>query len=113
MNSARAVSLGVFGLAVLVMIGCDGNRKADIGGTVKYDGKLIDDGSIAFYPADGKGTSEGGSIKNGQYSARVPIGNMKVTISWPKGTGVKKKLYQDDPKSPEIEMRNEALPDKY
>lgn len=113
MQTARAATFGVFALVVFAFVGCDGVRKADVSGTVKFDGHLVDDGAIAFYPADGKGSSEGGAIKNGQYSAKVPVGNMKVTVNWPKGTGIKKKLYQDDPKSPEWETKAESLPEKY
>src|SRR5262245_13520576 len=112
MQTARAASLGVFVVSVLFFVGCDSVRTADITGSVNYDGKPIDDGAISFYPADGKSPTAGGSIKNGNYSARVPLGNMKVTVSWPKGNGIKKKLY-DDPKSPEIEMKSESLPDRY
>ena len=113
MQIARAASLGVFVVAVILILGCDGVRMADVGGTVKYEGLPIDEGTIAFYPADGKGPSAGGPIKNGQYSAKAPLGNMKVTVSWPKGTGVKRKLYENDPKSAEIELKNESLPGKY
>jgi hypothetical protein len=113
MHTVRAVSLGVFGFAVLALLGCDGVRMADISGSVKYDGQPVDDGAIQFAPADGQGPSAGGTIKAGQYNAKVPIGNMKVTISWPKGTGVKKKLYESDPKSAIIEMKSESLPEKY
>jgi hypothetical protein len=113
MHKVRAVSLGVFGLAALALLGCDGVRMAEVSGAVKYDGQSVDDGAIQFAPADGKGPSAGGPIKAGQYSAKVPLGNMKVTISWPKGTGVKKKLYENDPKSAFVEMKSESLPEKY
>ena len=112
MPMARRALLALFVCAVIVFAGCDSGT-ADISGAVKYDGQLVEEGSIAFYPADGKGKTAGGSIKNGKYSANVPVGTMKVTIAWPKGTGVKKKLYDNDPKSPEIELKTEALPDKY
>jgi hypothetical protein len=114
MQTARAASIGVFVAAVLILIGCEsGVPMAQVSGTVKFEGQPVDDGTIAFYPADGKGPSAGNPIKNGQYSAKVPLGNMKVTVSWPKGTGVKRKLYENDPKSPEMEFKNESLPDKY
>jgi hypothetical protein len=113
MHTVRAGSFGVFAAAALILAGCDGARMADVSGSVKYDGQLVDDGAIQFSAVDGKSPSAGGSIKAGQYTARVPVGNMKVTISWPKGTGVKKKLYENDPKSPVMEMKNESLPDKY
>jgi hypothetical protein len=113
MHTVRAASMGLFVIGVLALLGCDGARMADIGGDVKVDGQAVDEGAIAFYPADGKGPSAGGPIKNGRYSTRVSVGNMKVTVSWPKGTGVKKKLYNDDPKSPVLELKSESLPEKY
>src|SRR5262245_6791165 len=109
MPLARAALVGAFVFAVVILVGCDGVRTADISGAVKFEGQPIDDGAIAFYPADGKGPSMGGPIKNGQYSTRVPLGAMKVSVSWPKGNGVKKKLYENDPKSPVLEMKSESL----
>src|SRR5262245_48276896 len=113
MQKARAASIGVFVAAVLLLVGCDGVPMAQVSGTVKFEGQPVEEGTIAFYPADGKGPSAGNPIKNGHYSAKVPLGNMKVTVSWPKGTGVKRKLYEHDPKSPEMELKNESLPDKF
>jgi hypothetical protein len=112
MQIFRAVTLCMFGLACIGLAGC-GDGMTEVAGNVKVDGKTVDDGAIAFYPADGKGPSAGGPIKNGQYSARVPLGAMKVTISWPKGTGIKKKLYENDPKSAVRELRSESLPERF
>jgi hypothetical protein len=111
MRGLGMLFLGGVLIALLSVIGC-GSSIAPVKGTVKYDGRIVDEGAIAFYSADGKGTSEGGLIKNGQYTVQAPVGATKVTISWPK-TYEKKKLYADDPNSPFVELKRESLPDKY
>ena len=68
-------------------------------------------GSIAFFPVDGRSTTSGAEILDGQYTATVPLGASKVEIRVPKVTG-QKKLY-DTPDSPIKEMMTESLPTKY
>ena len=110
MRRERALWLGFFFVAATFLAGCDASM-ADVKGTVKYDGKLIEEGSIRFEPVDGKSKTTGDIIKGGQYAAKVPIGEMKVTISAAKVVGPKK-LY-DTPNSPTMDLKAEALPDKY
>ena len=97
-------------MAFACIAGC-GSNMADVKGTVKYDGQLVESGAIRFEPADGKAPTAGGEIKAGQYAVKVPVGNMKVSISGAKVTG-KKKL-DDSKDSPEMEVKGEALPPKY
>jgi hypothetical protein len=112
MRIARVLWAGGFLVALVTLTGCGDSRTAEVHGTVKVDGRLVKSGAIRFYPKDGKSPTEGGEIKDGHYSVRVPVGRMKVSISEPKGTGKKKKLY---PKagSPEIEEKTEGLPARY
>ena len=78
--------LGVIGL--LAVSGCSQNsglEKVIVSGTVKYDGELIPNGEILFYPIDGtKGSVSGGPIKAGQYTAKgrggVAVGKHRVEI---------------------------------
>ncbi|MDY3552496.1 hypothetical protein R5W24_001579 [Gemmata sp. JC717] len=99
--------------AAVALVGCsDGPDLADVSGTVSYDGKPLDDGAITFVPADGKGGTAGGVIKDGKYTAaRVPTGHTKVVISGSKVVG-KKKVYPT-PNSPEMPVTAELLPPKY
>lgn len=106
------LSLGVFLLAALALAGCDGIPMGQVKGTVKYNGKLIEDGWIRFEPADGKTQPAADKIKDGEYSLKVPVGNMKVIVSSSKVVG-KKKLYANDPNSPEQDLTEEVLPEKY
>ena len=101
-------------LAVLfALVGCDsGPPMAEVKGTVTFEGKPVEEGAIRFEAVDGKSPTAGGTIKDGQYSAKVPVGAMKVAISGSKGTGKKKKLY-DTPDSPEMEEKIPLLPPKY
>jgi hypothetical protein len=102
---------GVF-VSLLSLVGCGGDGMSEVSGSVKVDGKSLEKGAITFFPVDGKASTTGGTISGGQYSVRVPAGTMKVTISAPKFNR-KKKLYPDDPKSPEMDLYDELLPIKY
>ena len=64
--------IGLCSLAVvlLTLAGCGGGDGLDrhrVKGTVTFQGKPLDQGSIEFSPADGQGTISGGSITNGHY----------------------------------------------
>jgi hypothetical protein len=103
-------------LAALLAAGCSGGTKmADVTGTVTVDGKPAEQGSISFIPVDGKTPTAGGEIRaGGKYSARVPLGKMKVEIRVPRQVGTKK-LYDDpdNPNSPVAPIFEETLPEKY
>jgi len=100
-------------LASLLLASCSGNQISEVSGNVTYDGVSVDDGSILFRASDGSQTTEyGGPIKNGQYTAKVPPGEMIVTVSWLKPTGKMKKAY-DTPDSKEYPEKAEAIPEKY
>ena len=62
-------------------------------------------------PADGKGPSGGGAIKDGRYTAtKVPVGNTKVKIT---GTKVVGKAKADDKQPGGPDPRQEIIPEKY
>ncbi len=98
-------------LLLLLIAGCSRDGAAEVKGTVKVDGALVEEGTIQFSPVDGKTPTTGGSIINGLYAVRVPIGGMKVSISVPKVVGMKK-LYPT-PDSPAMPVTKESLPAKY
>ena len=71
-RSLWQVGLTVVCLAGLFLsIGCTkptGPNQGNVSGTVKLDGKPVEQGNILFTPAEGvKGTVTGGEIKDGQY----------------------------------------------
>jgi hypothetical protein len=111
MRMERVVGAAVLLLALLVLIGC-GETASEVTGKVTVDGQPVAKGTIAFYPADGKGKTSGGDITDGTYTVSVPRGTMKVAITKPKVVRTKK-LYPDDPKSKEVEVTEESLPPKY
>ena len=98
--------------ALLALVGCTGDGMGEVSGTVKVDGQPLEKGASTFFPVDGKAATSGGAIKDGHYSVRVPEGTMKVTISAPKFAR-KKKLYPDNPNSPEMDVNEERLPARY
>jgi hypothetical protein len=107
-----------FVLAVAV-IGCGEGRdnlpREPISGKVTVDGQPLDEGTISFVSADGKGPPAGGKIENGEYSiprrdGPVP-GDHRVYIFSPKPTGQKVK----DNSEPNVlrDVRAETLPSRY
>jgi hypothetical protein len=76
-------------LALTAAAGCDdGPASGEVTGTVTVDGKVPAEGSsITFIPSDGKTASAGDVIKDGKYSAKVPVGNCKVEIRVPRPAG--------------------------
>jgi hypothetical protein len=68
----RRATLGmVFGIGVSAMIGCgdDLPKRYPVYGTVTYNGKTVESGTITFTPDDlQKGRSAGSTIKDGEYS---------------------------------------------
>lgn len=107
---ATRSAAGLMLAALLIATGCNTSKEGELHGTVKVDGNLVD-GNITFIPADGKSATAGCPIKNGKYSARVPVGTMMVAISVPKVIG-KKPLY-NTPNSPEGDITKEVLPERY
>jgi len=99
------------GLGLLFATGCGDSSVATVHGTVKVDGELAQQGSIAFIPVDGMGATAGGKIVAGEYEAEVPLGTKKVEIRVNKKVG-ETKLY-DTPDSPVAPIFEEVLPKKY
>lgn len=83
-----------------------------VSGAVTFDGQPVEDGSILFEPEGGQGQTAGAAIKEGKFTAEVPLGKMRVRIHGNKKTGRKYKVY-DTPESPLVEEIVELLPPKY
>lgn len=99
-------------LALPSAAGCSGSdTEGKINGTVTLDGTPLKEGTVRFVPVDGKSQTASAPIKDGKFSAKVPLGEMRVELSAPLVTG-KHKVY-DDPNSPTVEDVAELLPDRY
>ena len=98
-------------VAALAVTGCGKSNVGLVSGTITVDGSPAKSGSIAFFPVDRKSRTAGGEIRDGQYSAEVPLGKFTVEIRVPKVVG-EKKLY-DTPDSPLQKILAESLPAKY
>lgn len=78
----------IFAAAMPSLAGCSRQPpRAEVRGEVKFDGQPIENGSIAFQPADGVGPSAGGEIKQGQYTVSVPPGRKRIEIHGSKLAG--------------------------
>lgn len=97
--------------ALLLLAGCAPDTTAEVSGTVTFDGQPLETGAVQFSPVDGQSPTAGAVIKDGWFTSRVPVGEMKVTFTAPKVVG-KKKLY-NSPTSPEAPITEELLPEKY
>lgn len=115
MRVERVACLAAAMFVFLTLGGCTGGAKspalAKLAGSVKIDGQPLQSGTINFVPSDGKSATSGGTIKDGRFTARVPLGPMRILISSPKVTG-QRKAY-DTPDSPMIDIVEEALPAAY
>lgn len=98
--------------ALATLVGCASDNTAEVRGTVKYNGEPVEKAILTFMPTDPKLQAKGGYVLNGRYSTQVFIGENKVSISMSKQVG-SKKLYPDDPKSPEMPVTAEVLPPRY
>lgn len=92
--------------------GCSADTKrGTVSGTVTLDGQPLKSGTIRFVPADGQTATADGAITDGKYSATVPPGEKRVSVSAPKVIG-KKRVY-DTPDSPQVDIVEELLPARY
>jgi hypothetical protein len=95
------ISLTTF---LAVMAGCGGSP---VTGKVTFDGTPVESGNILFAPTDGKSPQVSAAIKNGEYTAIVPSGTYKVSI-----TAEKLMPSVSTAKGSPDEMRN-YIPTKY
>ena len=117
LNGMRRPALaGLVGVAVFLLTGC-GDGRVRVRGTVVYDGKPVEEGTIAFEPADGQGPSTGGPIADGKCDltgdARATTGEKVVRIHASCKTG--KKIPIPPPAHPgtTIDERIQCIPSQY
>jgi hypothetical protein len=65
--------------ALACLLGCGGGT-VRVKGAVTFDGKPVDEGSISFESADGKGPSLGGKIEAGRYEVAGDGGAGKKVV---------------------------------
>lgn len=90
----RRTAVILFAIALCAALGCSGDGRSEVSGTVKVNGKLVAEGAINFIPIDGnKGAGAGATITNGEYriprSAGVSPGKNRVELRAFKNTGRK------------------------
>jgi hypothetical protein len=111
-STLRALAVFCLPCPLLFAAGCSsGPRWGTVEGRVTLDGKAVERGDVRFVPRDGLTPTSGGQIKDGEYTARVPVGTMRVEITAPKVVG-KRKLF-DTKDSPWDEITEEAIPVRY
>jgi hypothetical protein len=102
-------------LALIILsgsAGCGGSSaKGTVNGTVTLDGQPLKEGTVRFVPVDGKTPTADGIVRDGKFTAAVPVGEMRVEFSAPKVTG-RHKMY-DTPDSPMVDDVVELIPDRF
>jgi hypothetical protein len=111
--------LGSAALCVLCFFGCadSGPPTAEVSGTVRLDGRPIEEGSIQFIPVGvSRGPGAGGIIQDGKYhipqKRGVVVGTNRVELRAFKNAGTK---IQDPTAPPGIrtEARVQAFPPEF
>jgi len=113
-GAALLKSLAIYAALIFAAIlasGCSEPTTGVVTGVVTVDGAPAKSGSIAFFPVDGKSSTTGAEIIDGQYAANVSFGAHNVEIRVSKVVG-QKKLY-DTADSPIKPILAEALPPRY
>jgi hypothetical protein len=99
-------------IGVLLVAGCSApTDKGAVQGTVTLDGAPLKAGIIRFVPTDGRTPTADAAIADGKFTASVPLGEKRVSISAPKVVG-KRKMYET-PDSPTVDIVGELLPARY
>ncbi len=97
---AMSACLAVLATAIFAGCGRGGPAEAKVSGSIKFDGKPLETGTITFIPSDGKGATAGTEIKEGRYSLRVPPGPKRVEVRSPKSKPAPPAKPQAGPQSP-------------
>jgi hypothetical protein len=111
-RAARIIGYAALLFGAAGVSGCS-PRRVDVTGTVRYAGKPLPLGSIAFLPTSETGFKCGGRIENGVYKIEHRFGPApgphRVEVRWVKPTGKKYKNEFGE----EFDVMTEGLPDKY
>jgi hypothetical protein len=86
--SASGFVAVVASFVCLFALGCGSSKNEfQVTGKITSGGEPIPNGAITFYAKDGNAPVGGGTIKDGTYTAFVPPGDKKVTVTGFKITG--------------------------
>ena len=102
-------------IGILVTVGCGDATQAPLAlsGTVEFDGKPVEDGSITF--TSSTGAVANGSINQGSYSIpvdrSVPAGTYGVQITGQEKTG--RQIPDSDAPGQKMDEIRSIIPDKY
>jgi hypothetical protein len=103
-------SFGVVPIALV--LGCSKpSTDGVVSGTVTLDSQPLKAGTVRFDAVDNRTPAADASISDGKFTAKVPPGDKRVTITSPKVVG-KRKMY-DTPDSPVFDVTEESLPRRY
>src|SRR6186713_1289520 len=96
MRLERTAAAALVAATLLLAVGGFGEKLGEVSGTVSYDGKPVEAGSIRFVPENGK-NPEGAVIIDGKYKvANLPPGPAKIVITGDKVVSYKMvELYKD------------------
>ena len=102
-------------VACLPLVGCGGDGAVKVQGSVSFDGKPIQNGSITFEPEDRKGPSQGQAIANGSYTLdgpnKVPPGTKVVRIEAFGPSGKKTSIAPGSTQM--VDAMHQYVPEKY
>ena len=107
----RQMSIFLVCLAVC-LAGCPRGRLVEIGGRITLDGVPLENGTIDFRPADGRGPTAGAIVKQGRYSVEVVPGPKKVEILGYKKVG-QQHITPNDPSSLLVDVNEQIVPERY
>ena len=108
--SGRAICFLALVMAAAVLPGC-GASTATVSGEVTIDGQPLDNGVIAYAPADGPGASATAVVEKGKYRLQTTPGAKWVQISAPIVVGQRKEY--NSPNAPSVDISEERLPERY
>ena len=90
MNTLKRIGCLGYSILLAACVGC-GSGLVAVEGNVTFDGQPVEQGTIAFEPADGNGPTAGGQISGGKYSLSgdtgVSPGKKTVRITAVRKTG--------------------------
>ncbi len=102
----------MLGIALLALAGCSqSTTHGTIEGTVTLDGLALPKGVVRFVPVHESSQTASASIVEGRFTAKVPVGMMRIECSAPKIIG-RRKMY-NTPSSPEVDVVGELVPARY
>jgi len=107
--------LSLYAVIVFSIAGCGSSGDTvvlyPVTGVVLLDGEPLPEGDIIFLPADGKGRSEGGSIKEGHFELKMIEGAKRVEVRASRDTG--KLADSGIEPGKKVPIRKDYIPAKY